>query len=429
MKKNLLVLAVFSMIGMGLATIPVLSQGSYTCNGLTATIVGTDTDNADNDGSSQHGVDDYLVGTHRADVIVGLGGDDDIRAGKGADTICSGAGVDEVYGMNGNDWIDCGADNDSCHGDGGSDTMCLGGTTLPYNGPCSYTAAGCSDGVSCSACDALRFGNFGHSDTQAAIDNDDYGFHPEDDGPDYVHGGDGKEVLFTLGGGNDTFWGGGGNDGGEYRTGYIGYITGDAGADTFYGGDGIDQEFHGYAGDDYLEGGQGMDDLHGGNGTDEVRGEYDNDDVYGGPGNSDQVHGGPGAADAGGGGPGTSDTSFSIEYSWGDDLDDDRKPSYTMLTNRIRNGRIHVNGRLSPAHKGRRMTVTLKKGSDGRWVKVRTKRPLLGAGVDVSGDSVLDSKYSTRFRNPKNAKRCRVIARFAGDLHHFPSKARRTFHC
>jgi hypothetical protein len=109
--------------------------------------------------------------------------------------------------------------------------------------------------------------------------------------------------------------------------------------------------------------------------------------------------------------------------------DDDRKPSYTRATKRIRDGRILVSGRLSPAHKGRRMTVTLKKRSQGRWVKVRTKRPLLSRGIDVNKDGVLDSKFATRFLNPRNTKRCRVIARFGGDVHHFPSTARRTFAC
>ena len=109
--------------------------------------------------------------------------------------------------------------------------------------------------------------------------------------------------------------------------------------------------------------------------------------------------------------------------------DDDRKPSYTKVTKRIRDGRIHVSGRLSPAHKGHRMTVTLKKRSQGRWVKVRTKRPLLSRGIDVNKDGVLDSKFATRFFNPRKTKRCRVIARFGGDVHHFPSTARRTFAC
>lgn len=110
-------------------------------------------------------------------------------------------------------------------------------------------------------------------------------------------------------------------------------------------------------------------------------------------------------------------------------MDDDRKPSYTKVTKRIRDGRILVSGRLSPAHKGRRMTVTLKKRSNGRWVTVRIKRPLLSKGIDVNKDGVLDSKFATRFFNPSKTKRCRIIARFAGDVHHFPSTARRTFDC
>jgi Calx-beta domain-containing protein len=110
-------------------------------------------------------------------------------------------------------------------------------------------------------------------------------------------------------------------------------------------------------------------------------------------------------------------------------LDDDRKPSYTKVRTRVKEGRIIVAGRLSPAHKGRRMTVTLKKRSHGRWVKVRTKHPLLSKGIDVNNDGVLDSKYTTRFFNPRNTMRCRIIARFRGDVHHFPSTARRTFPC
>jgi hypothetical protein len=110
-------------------------------------------------------------------------------------------------------------------------------------------------------------------------------------------------------------------------------------------------------------------------------------------------------------------------------MDDDRKPSYTKVTKRIRDGRIHVSGHLSPAHEGRRMTVMLKKRSNGRWVTVRTKRPLLSKGIDVNKDGALDSKFATLFFNPRNTKRCRIIASFAGDVHHFPSTARRTFHC
>jgi Calx-beta domain len=109
--------------------------------------------------------------------------------------------------------------------------------------------------------------------------------------------------------------------------------------------------------------------------------------------------------------------------------DNDRAPTTTTLKARKRSGRVLARGRLSPAHKGRRMAVTLKKRKSGRWVNVRTKRPLLSGRTDINGDGVRDSTYRVRFFNPRNTKRCRVIARFPGDLHHRPSKARKTFNC
>jgi Ca2+-binding RTX toxin-like protein len=153
---------------------------------------------------------------------------------------------------------------------------------------------------------------------QAAIDNEDYGFHPEDDANDFVYGGSGIEVLFDLGGGDDSFFGYGGNDGGEYKSGYFGVIFGGSGADEMYGGDGNDEEFNRNDGNDHLEGGQGQDSLFGNGGTDTVEGEYDTDNpVNGGDGNNDSVAGGPGDQDWGGGGPGTSDSCSGLEHFTG----------------------------------------------------------------------------------------------------------------
>src|SRR5687768_12842414 len=56
-----------------------------TCDGLTATIVGTNGD-------------DTLTGTTGDDVIVGLGGDDVIVGDLGADRICGGTGDDTLSG-------------------------------------------------------------------------------------------------------------------------------------------------------------------------------------------------------------------------------------------------------------------------------------------------------------------------------------------
>jgi hypothetical protein len=109
--------------------------------------------------------------------------------------------------------------------------------------------------------------------------------------------------------------------------------------------------------------------------------------------------------------------------------DGDRWPTATSVRARKARGKIRVSGLLSPAHPGRTMAVTLYKKKDGRFVKVRTKRPSLGAGADANADGTPDSKYSTRFRNPRRTRRCKVVARFNGDSDHRPSRAGKTFDC
>ena len=75
-------------------TVSVSSAGAVTvtCNGLTATIVGT----AGND---------TLVGTPGNDVIAGLGGDDTIDGAGGDDVICGGPGNDGITGGAGVDTV------------------------------------------------------------------------------------------------------------------------------------------------------------------------------------------------------------------------------------------------------------------------------------------------------------------------------------
>jgi hypothetical protein len=86
-----------------------------TCEGETATIVGTNGD-------------DDIVGTPGNDVIAALGGDDSIRALGGNDLVCGEAGNDAMSGDDGNDNLDSRdgvVDNDSL--DGGPDTdICTG---------------------------------------------------------------------------------------------------------------------------------------------------------------------------------------------------------------------------------------------------------------------------------------------------------------
>jgi PKD repeat protein len=82
-----------------------------TCEGETATIVGTP------------GNDNNIVGTSGRDVIAALGGNDRVRALGGNDLVCGGEGNDIIYGGPGNDRLDGSSDNDELHGSMGSDEL------------------------------------------------------------------------------------------------------------------------------------------------------------------------------------------------------------------------------------------------------------------------------------------------------------------
>ena len=108
--RRLCVVAVCAIAATLLIGSPVNAQELPTCNGLEATIVGTE------------GFD-RIYGTPEDDVIVSLGGRDVIRAGEGNDTICSGDGRDKVFGGPGDDWISGGSANDRLIGQQGDDTL------------------------------------------------------------------------------------------------------------------------------------------------------------------------------------------------------------------------------------------------------------------------------------------------------------------
>lgn len=86
------------------------AQDTVTCNGVPATIVGTEGN-------------DVLLGTEGNDVIVGLGGNDTIRGFGGADIICGDNGRDKLFGGRGTDIIFGGKKNDVVKGDGGPDLL------------------------------------------------------------------------------------------------------------------------------------------------------------------------------------------------------------------------------------------------------------------------------------------------------------------
>jgi len=88
---------------------------------------------------------------------------------------------------------------------------------------------------------------------------------------------------------------------------------------------------------------------------------------------------------------------------------------------------IQVRGLLTPAHAGKRVTVTLfKRTASGSYKKKSTKRVTLGSPVDPNNDGVMSSRYTAKF--PKPAKgRYKVTVRFAGDAGHFGKTSAKLF--
>ena len=66
---------------------------------------------------------DWIIGTQRADVIVGLGSNDTLQGGNNDDLICGGAGNDLLHGDNGNDLMSGGAGDDDLWGMKGNDVL------------------------------------------------------------------------------------------------------------------------------------------------------------------------------------------------------------------------------------------------------------------------------------------------------------------
>ena len=100
----------------------------------------------------------------------------------------------------------------------------------------------------------------------------------------------------------------------------------------------------------------------------------------------------------------------------------------TRLSTSKVGGRIRIRGRLSPAHPGKRMVVTLFRRRNGVWVRLAVKRPLMSGTTDLNGDGFTDSSFKTRFPRPRPG-RCRVVARFRGDADHGPSQFTKSIRC
>ncbi len=85
------------------------------CQGVEATIVGTDGHDAGDDAIYGTEGDDVIHGLGGRDEIYGLGGNDLICGGGGGDTIEGGLGSDTIYGQGGNDNLKGGKGNDNIY--------------------------------------------------------------------------------------------------------------------------------------------------------------------------------------------------------------------------------------------------------------------------------------------------------------------------
>ncbi len=204
------------------------------CNGLPATIIGTERN-------------DVINGTNGDDVIVSLGGADNVAGKAGDDVICLGDGNDTINGGQGDDII---------LGEGGKDN--LSGST----GNDSIDGGADRDTIRGQNDDDILVGGEGGDRVEGGGGNDTI---DSGEGKDTVLGGSGNDVM-DLGGGDDKGLGGAGND----------TINGGDGKDNIFGNDGNDI-LNGDAKNDVIDGGRGDDALDGGADFDKLNGQQGTD--------------------------------------------------------------------------------------------------------------------------------------------------------
>ncbi|MGO1075687.1 calcium-binding protein [Inquilinus sp. CA228] len=231
-------------------------------------------------------LDNDLTGTAEADVIHGLGGDDQLFGDTGDDQLfgddgddllAAGAGRDELSGGAGDDSIFISVlggagDGDLVDGGAGVDFLYLQFDDR-FTAPITLSIA--DPGIEQVLPNGTRITSIEILQFRAGA------------GDDILTGGYLADVI--LGGaGTDSVWGRGGNDD-LYGLAGNDLVEGGAGLDYLYGGDGSDRLFGG-ADADLLYGGTGDDLLHGGDGNDVLYGQEGFDILYGEAGD-DRLHG------------------------------------------------------------------------------------------------------------------------------------------
>jgi Ca2+-binding RTX toxin-like protein len=236
-------------------------EETYYCGDKPATIVGTEGD-------------DVLRATGRGDVIVGLGGDDEIGSRRGHVMMCGDAGDDVLK--------TAGKDNE-LHGGEGRDLLVRmpgpyeGSTALHDGGPgrdvLDFSHAITDDNF---IPDEGYYGST-HVDLAAGIALVEYD----------AQGAGANDIVVSV----------------ESVVGsrYLDYLTGDEESNVLIGGDwpdyvrggGGDDKLRGQGSQDHLYGGPGNDNLSGGSDADELRGSEGSDFLFGKSG-PDRLNGGPG---------------------------------------------------------------------------------------------------------------------------------------
>jgi Ca2+-binding RTX toxin-like protein len=232
--------------------------------------------------------DDHLIGTYGDDIIYGGLGNDTIDGLPGNDSLYGEAGNDTLNGDEGNDYLNGGAGADNLNGgdgiDGASYSMSAGYVSVDLQN--NYAAANDATGDVLTGIEKLYGSNFGDGLRGDALANSLYGAA----GNDILDGRDGNDYL-QGGLGADTLIGGAGEDWASYSdssmyvsvdlatgTGLSGSAQGDtlSGIERLYGsnfGDGLrgdanNNTIYGRDGTDILNGRGGLDLLNGGAGAD-----------------------------------------------------------------------------------------------------------------------------------------------------------------
>lgn len=120
MSRHRILVVAIAVLGAVLVSVPAAAdEGTPTCDGLPATIVGT------NGADVIHGTagDDVIVGLGGSDTIYGYAGDDTICGGGGNDVIFGGGGRDTIKGNGGDDELDGGSWGDRIVGGPGDDVL------------------------------------------------------------------------------------------------------------------------------------------------------------------------------------------------------------------------------------------------------------------------------------------------------------------